>query len=48
MLITKEVEIKVNDFNIDFNDPNYPCIDHKIGIRNGYLDGISEEVFVFD
>jgi len=33
-----------DNFNIDFNDPNYPCIDHKISIRNGYLDGISEEV----
>ncbi len=33
-----------DNFNTDFNDPNYPCIDHKISIRNGYLDGISEEV----
>jgi hypothetical protein len=32
-----------DNFNIDFNDPKYPCIDHKISIRNGYLDGISEE-----
>jgi hypothetical protein len=33
-----------DNFNLDFNNPNYPCIDHKISIKNGYLEGISEKV----
>jgi hypothetical protein len=33
-----------DNFNLDFNDPNYPCIDHMISVKNGYLDGISEEI----
>jgi len=33
-----------DNFNMDFNNPKYPCIDHKISIRNGYLDGISEDI----
>lgn len=32
-----------DNFNLDPNNPNYPCIDHKISVKNGYLDGISEE-----
>lgn len=37
-------EYIIDNFSLDHNDPNYPCIDHKISIKNGYLEGISEEV----
>ena len=33
-----------DNFNLDFNNPNYPCIDHMISVKNGYLDGISEKI----
>ena len=31
--------IKFN-FNLDKNDPNYPTIDHKISLSNGYINNI--------
>ena len=31
----------LDNFNLDFNDPNYPTIDHKTSIYFGYNNGIS-------
>lgn len=32
-----------DNFSLDYNDPNYPSIDHKISVKNGYLSGMKEE-----
>lgn len=32
-----------NNFQLSYNDPCYPTIDHKISLKYGYLNGISVE-----
>ena len=34
-------EYIMNNYNLNYNNPNYPNIDHKISIKYGYLNDIS-------